>query len=999
MNYKYAILVLWLLFSYNSLNAQVSMPSFKDSDQIKSLNGTWKFKYIPSSKLSSDSLFYDANFNVDGWANIKTPGNWEMQGFAEPTYKKLQEGTGLYRTNFTVPADWKDNPVYVAFDGVQYGYTLFVNGKYVAEYASAFNRQTFDISPFIIFGKSNILAVKVITKPKGWEFDTNDDWDLSGIYRDVTLFSLPPVHIKDVILQTFVKTNTADIVITAEVERTEKGKFSRNLNFTGELFDGKGKLLKTFTIQPDGTASGTNTLHFKQRLSIENPELWNAETPNLYAVKLKLKNKDAELQKYSDCIGIREISWLDGVLKINGSPIKLKGVNHHDLSPVNGRSITEAEMKEDLKLMKEANVNFIRTAHYPPHPLLLELCDSLGFYVMDEIPYGFGDEHLKDTTYLPILKHRAKATIWRDKNRPCVIIWSVGNENPVTDIGLQTGEYTATLDPTRPYCFPQTPDDFKKMIKSPILESIGILNYHYAKASELPALSTQFKRPLIFGEYAHALGLDFGSMQDIYEIIYEKPTIAGGAIWGFFDQGILRKAPKNIVKGETTPYAWISPDMMYDTAGNQGADGILYANRIPQTDYFQVRKVFAPVKALDENLQYAPGKQTFKIKINNRYDFTNLSAIGCKWQLFADTKIIDSGVIQLDCQPHEFVTVAITTVLPEKPKANYYYLKLLFEDKAHYQFYEKTYELQFKEEKSILDRIALNSSKVKKKENVVTADNYTFEFIKENGGINLKNKNGDLLISKGTFARVGRKQSLAENAATNHKKYKLLHTLWNPFLLSKSESKVKVFDSKKLVVNYSYQADSLKQRSLVGDVSYNFSDKGYINVDYSFIPNGKVEALETGLSFIISASYTEFRWVGKGPYAAYPVKNRLSEFGIHHLNTDDLYFSGNRENVDCAVFTNKNGSGFALIVNNANIAVERTAEGIIVSHNAHVSTTFNKYEWPRDMFSFDSHKEIKGNFTIVPFTSETWPSIFKDLFGDSKKSIKAFQPFYHSYDQ
>lgn len=995
----YTISCITLLFTFNIMHSQVLMPSFKDSNQIKSLNGTWKFKYIPSSKLDNDSLFYKTDFHVENWSDIKTPGNWDMQGFAEPTYKKLPKATGLYRTNFTVPAEWKGNPVYIAFDGVQYGYTFYVNGKYVADYASAFNRQTFDISPYIILGKSNTLAVKVITKPKGWEFDTNDDWDLCGIYRDVTLFSLPSVHIKDVIVKTFVKTNTADIDISTEVERTVKGKLSKNLNFTGELFDGKGKLVKSFVIKPEALVSGANTLIFKERLSIENPELWNAETPNLYTLKLKLKDKNNELQNYSDRIGIREISWTDGILKINGSPIKLKGVNHHDLSPVNGRSITEVEMKEDLKLMKEANVNFVRTAHYPPHPRLLELCDSLGFYVMNEIPYGFGDEHLKDTSYLPILKHRAKVTLWRDKNRPCIIIWSVGNENPVTDIGLQTGEYVANLDATRPYCFPQYPSEFEKMTKSSIPESIGILNYHYAKASELPELSTKFKQPLILGEYAHALGLDFGSMQDIYEIMYEKPTLAGGAIWGFFDQGILRKSAKSVVKGEYTPYAWICPDMMYDTDGNQGADGVLYANRVPQTDYFQVRKVFTPVKALDQSLQYQPGKQTLKIKVNNRYDFTNLSETKCKWQLLADNKVIDSGEFKLNCKPHDTVTAEINTLLPEKPVANYYYLKVLFENKDNYQFYEKTYVLQFKESHSILDRIALNSYEVTKKENVITADNYTFEFINEYGKINFKNKNGELLFSDGPFARVGRKESLAEDAATNHKKYKLLHTLWNPFLLSKPESKVKVFDAKKLVANYSYKPSSPKEGSLSGDVTYSFSEKGAININYSFIPQGKGEAIETGLSFIIPNSYTEFRWVGKGPYAAYPIKNRLSEFGIHHLNTDDLYFSGNRENVDCAVFTNKNGSGFALIAKNANIAVERSTEGIIVSHNAHVSTTFNKYEWPSDLFSFENNKEIKGNFTIVPFTSETWPSVFKEIFGDSNKSVKAFQPFYHSYDQ
>ncbi|HTG67162.1 MAG TPA: glycoside hydrolase family 2 TIM barrel-domain containing protein, partial [Flavobacterium sp.] len=456
MNFKYAVLnvLLGLLFVSHNLSAQVQMPSFKDSKQIKSLNGIWKFKYIPSSDLGSDVSFYNTNFDLSKWANIKVPGNWELQGFAEPVYgKKLKNGTGLYSTNFTVPADWEKNPVYIAFDGVQSGYSLWVNGNFAGEFASAFNRQTFDISKFVNPGKTNTLAVKVITQPKGWEFDTNDDWSLAGIFRDVTLFSLPQVHLNDVTIKTFVNKSNASISVEAVVEKTAK-KFSKNLKLFGELIDAKGKLVKTVTIVADSKQPQTDFLNFTEKITVEKPQLWSAENPYLYTLRLSLKDNDTEIQRRTENVGIREISWADGILKLNGAPIKLKGVNHHDLSPVNGRAITDAELKEDLALMRKANVNFIRLCHYPPQPRLLQLCDSLGFYLMDEVPYGYGDELLNDVSYLPILKQRAKSTIWRDKNHPSVIIWSVGNENPVTEIGLETGRYVKTLDRTRPYCFP-----------------------------------------------------------------------------------------------------------------------------------------------------------------------------------------------------------------------------------------------------------------------------------------------------------------------------------------------------------------------------------------------------------------------------------------------------------------------------------------------------------------------------------------------------------------
>jgi beta-galactosidase len=990
-----------LLFASNSLFAQVLMPSFKDTRQIISLNGTWKFKYLKSNNtsLGKDSAFFNPGFNLSKWATIKVPGNWEMQGFANPEYKKLKDAVGLYRTGFTIPENWKGNPVYIAFEGVEMGYTLWINGQEAGSFASAFNRQVFDITSFILPGKSNTLAVKVITHPRGYEFDTNDDWALSGISRDVTVFSLPPTHIKDLVIQTFVNNNDASIKINTSIEKSIEQQAAEGLNVTGKLFDAAGKLVNEFVIAANQHESTADVQNFTEQITVQKPNLWSAENPYLYTLQVFVKSNKTVVQQYTEKIGIREVAWNAGVLKLNGAPIKLKGVNHHDISPVNGRAISEAEMIQDLKLMQAGNINFIRTSHYPPHPRLLELCDSMGMYVMDEVPYGYGDELLTDSTYLPILKQRATSTIWRDKNRPCVIIWSVGNENPVTAIGLKTGRYVKTLDATRPYCFPQVPNEFWKMFKA-IPDSIDILDFHYPKQAELRKLTKELDRPMIASEYTHALGLDFGSMEESYEIMYENEKLAGGAVWEFMDQGLLRKAPEFISKNDATFYVWPTKDSIYDTGGNQGTDGVMYADRTPQTDYWHIRKAFTPVKAIDDSLQYKGGKQSFKIRVMNRYDFTNLSIVKCKWQLFADTKILATGTSALNCKPHDTATIAINTILPEKPTAQFYYLKLVFEDKGKMPVYEKTFLIEHKKKQSILSAIASQkTSKPIKNDDVITTANYSFGFEKNTGSVKLKTKEGTTIIAAGPFARVGRKPSMAQNATTSSNRSKILHTIWNPFLLSKPETAVKQFDAKQLIVNYTYQPDSLKDRLMPADIAYHFSDSGYITVNYRSMPSAKEEAVEAGLSFLIPSSLTQFRWTGKGPYAAYPGKSRQSEFGIYHLSSNDLYFPGNRQNVTCAVFTDADGNGFALIAGNANIAVERTAEGIIVSHNAHVSGAFNKYEWPDDLLSFKEGKAIEGNFSIVPFTAATFPTVLKNVFGDAKKVAQAFQPFYHSYDQ
>ena len=244
--------LLLALFSANSTKAQVLMPSKGFGKQI-SLNGIWKFKYIPSSEIGSEETFFNPQTDVSRWADIKTPGHWELQGFAEPFYgKELKEGTGLYRTSFTVPADWKGQPVYVAFDGVQYGYQFWVNGKYVGSFSSSFNRQTFDISSFVEVGKSNALAVRVTTRSKGWEFDTNDCWSLSGIIRDVTLFSLPITHIKDLVVKTYVGKTDATLSVSALIEKVSGGKFSSTATVTATLSDPEGKVVKEFSLVVPG---------------------------------------------------------------------------------------------------------------------------------------------------------------------------------------------------------------------------------------------------------------------------------------------------------------------------------------------------------------------------------------------------------------------------------------------------------------------------------------------------------------------------------------------------------------------------------------------------------------------------------------------------------------------------------------------------------------------------------------------------------------------------
>lgn len=980
-----------LILSCNILFAQqVIVPPAHATANRLSLNGTWTFKYFPASTVGSDSLFYEPGFNVAGWSNIKTPGHWELQGFAEPAYGKVTiDGTGLYRKQVVVPASWKGNPVYICFDGVLYGYTVWVNGRYAGDFASSYNRKVFDISKWVKAGETNTIAVRVSRLPKGWEFDTNDCWSLTGIFRDVTLFSLPRLHIRDIVVNTFVHPANATVTVKAMLKKTPDVSFSKSIQVSAKLLSPSGKLVKEFSLKGGVWPQHADTQTRYQEVHIDDPQLWTAETPDLYTLELELKDNGQLIQKHREKIGIREVGWSNSILTLNGKPIKLRGVNHHDLSPVNGRAITKAELLKDLTVARDANINYIRTSHYPPNPQLLDLCDSMGFYVMDEVPFGFGEHHMNDTAYLEILMTRAKATVARDKNHPSVIIWSVGNENPLTPVAYETGQYVKTLDVTRPICFPQIGSYFANNSKK-FPDSIDIYAPHYPGNSALKEWPTRFNHPMIITEYAHSFGLDFDRMQEQWETMYATPGLAGGSVWHLFDQGILRKRTPKLSKEEAALYVWKDSLWYFDTGDINGIDGLVYADRTPQVDYWQVRKVYTPVKPLDDTLVYDTVKKTLRFRLNNRYDFTNLSAVQCSWQLVANNRVIGSGVSKLNCQPHDTTNVTINVTLPKDLVAGYCWLKLKFTNKRRYQFFEKVFTVQCNHHTpGLLNNLAIHSSTPVMNGDATTTSSYQFVLSPNGDKLQVKNKNGVALITDGFFARVNRKPTMAA-------RLKKLNT----FILRRQHNTVSEIKRSKLLVSGKYHSDSTGVPDISGNLVLNFSDSGYIQVNYQLVPDSsmKTPVLESGLSFLVPPALTELRWVGKGPYAAYPGKTALSEPGIYHLNSNDINFTGNREKVDCAIISDGKGNGFALIASHANIAVERTDEGILVSHNAFVGGRFNKGSLPEQYTTFGELKEISGSFYLVPLTG-TWPPVLQKLFGPTDNVAKPDNPFYSSYDQ
>ena len=403
-----------------------------DPTMKKSLNGEWSLKVVEG--ITDDTTVPAAD---DSWGTIPVPGCWEAYGFCKPSYDSAKPLTGYYRTSFSIPEAWKGMRMVLRFDGVLYGYDLWMNGKSVGSWRSGYNTALFDITPYINKkADKQQLALRVISQFRGSDFDYNDDWAPNGIFRDVTLMAVPETHLSDLTIHT---KNTGEVDVKTSIA-------------------GKGGIVKHEILDAHGNIVGTD--------KVEHPHLWTAETPYLYTLRTTLLQKDKKLQTFEHKFGFREVTIDGNVLKLNGQPIKLRGVTSHSTDPKTVKVISDELTLKDMRLMKEASVNYIRTSHYPREPRFYELADSLGFYIIDEVPFGYGDRNLSDSTFYPVLQQRAQATIRRDKNHPSVIIWSLGNENPLTNICIRLGDYVKEqLDSTRPYCYPQVGSYFRRFFE------------------------------------------------------------------------------------------------------------------------------------------------------------------------------------------------------------------------------------------------------------------------------------------------------------------------------------------------------------------------------------------------------------------------------------------------------------------------------------------------------------------------------------------------------
>ena len=996
---KKTFLLLALMTTLGNVSGQTPLPQILMPSEAKydpkavseaadelSLDGLWAFRYSENGVTTADSLFYRPDFDDASWATIQVPGSWETQGFAGPQYDlALKDGTGLYRRGFTVPETWQGKQVYLAFDAVCYGYSLWIDGQPAGAFHSAYNRHIFDVTPLAGPGE-HLLAVRVETHPMGWEFDVNDDWSLGGICRPVTLFALNPVHLADLTVTTALKPDGgAEVVLKPQVTL------------------GSTPVIKACLYDADNRLCATATSTAADLLRLEVPagqcRLWTAETPYLYRLETSLFSADRRVDRHVCRIGLREVSIEGNVLKLNRQTIKLRGATHHDLSPLTGRWVTRQDQLRDLLLMKRGNMNYVRTSHYPPTEDLIDLCDSLGLYVICEVPFGKGDEHLRDTAYLPLLLDRARHTVARDKNHPSVIAWSVGNENPYTRLEEKTGLYVASLDSTRPYMFPERGSTFRGFDERGRLPLADIYAPHYPTVDRVENYGERFDRPIIFTEYAHALGTDFGQMQEIWDIILRHKGLAGGSVWELFDQGLLRQSPVAVCRDSITDFVWTDSVTFYDTKSDYGTDGIVYAARTPQTDYWQARKVYSPVRLAGEASLSDQGEAICRLTTVNRFDFTDLKEVEGRWELLCGPDVVAEGPLSLQAAPHDTVQTVLPVRLPESIRNPYtcaeesaegcregcrppLYFRFRFTDREGYGFYEKSVEVADA-------RIAWASQPSARPQ--------------RRSALRLRTEEVEELAAM-MEVHAGRKSTMSERATVAN----------NPTRRHVSDQKRLALKSLKWVekrrgrmvadcvfaaagTERSDEPDAATPPTVSGQIVFEACPGQAVRITYRLKGSGDWHLSEAGLVLRLPKTFEDLHWVGQGPYSALPARNALSEYGVWAINRDDLYYPGNRQGVEAALLADRAGQGWLMWADSPfDMALELHPDALLVGHNCFTAMPYNKNVHPRNL-QLLPEISFEGRFTVKR-CDLTDPAL-SGVFGDLSCPVAPFSPFFHSYDR
>ena len=945
-------------YSYTSL--EDALAGNRDKSRLQLLNGNWNFKYAVNPSEAPKDFYKE---KVTGWDTIEVPSNWELKGYDIPIYKsavypfrpvnppfipKDYNGVGSYQRTFTVPENWKDLNVTLHFGGVSSVFQVWLNGEFLGYGEDSFLPSEFTISPYLKAGE-NVLSVQVIRWGDGSYLEDQDHWRVSGIQREVFLMAEPKLRIQDFFYQTKLDKRYEDAIfqLRPKLENLTGDNKVYDYSFEVQLYDAKNqplfkealkKSVKDIMNESYPRLDNVRFGMFKE--IIKNPLKWSAESPNLYTLTLTLKDSKGQISEVKSCkLGFRSIEFSkeNGKMLINGKETYVYGINRHDHHPIKGKAVSRADILEDINTIKKYNFNLIRTSHYPSDPYFYDLCDQYGIMVMDEAnleTHGVGGKLSNDTQWTNAYMERMTRMVQRDKNHPSIVFWSLGNEGGKGPNHAAMSGWVHDFDITRPvhyepaqgnprldgYIDPLDPKypktiDHAHRFENPQDEPyVDVVSRFYPGVFTPKFLVDQKKdiRPILFVEYAHAMGNSVGNLKELWDEFRSLPRVIGGCIWEFKDQGLVKKDPKT--GQEFYAHGGDFGEKYHD--GNFNTKGLVASDGRPKASLYESKWVFQPVEMswvdkeeLDTNKQ-----TTYSVLIKNRQSVNSLEEYIPVVRILENGNVIKVQQLQpFKLEPGQSTIFNLKPYLPKMKSDAEYFVNFEFQLSSDTPWAKKGYAVatdQFllnkKETVSIdFNKGEKNSVSESSSEFKIKGKTFDITISKENGALKSYVFNGEEQLYAPLLPNFVR--PLTDNDKRGWKAHKVLKQWYQAKPQLKAVQMSQLDHAIKITSDYEIIKDSAQVK-----IVYTVNPQGIITVDYNLKASDKLPHIpKIGLQMGIQRKLDQVSWYGKGELENYIDRSFGFPVGKYSLPINQFIEpyvkpqeNGNRTEVRWMAFTN-----------------------------------------------------------------------------------------------
>ena len=902
----------------------------EESDRMQLLNGTWKFQYFNSIYDIQDS-FFEKNYDTENFDEIQVPSVWQMAGYDthqytnirypfpfDPPYVPQDIPCGAYVHTFEYSRDEKASKAFLNFEGVDSCFYVWINGSYVGYSQVSHMTSEFDVTDVLQDG-TNTVAVLVMKWCDGSYLEDQDKFRMSGIFRDVYILKRPKQAISDY----HIKTRIEDMLAKVEIEM----KFYSPLNVKISIEDRNGAVVALGSIAEEGTAV----------LEIASPELWNTENPYLYKLILETEN-----EVIVDHIALRKIEIKDQVIYLNGQKIKFRGVNRHDSDPVTGFTINLEQITTDLTLMKQHNFNAIRSSHYPNAPFFYEMCDKYGFMVIDEAdieahgPFmiyrkedtdynrfkRWNEKIADDPVWEEAIVDRVKLMVERDKNRFCIVMWSMGNESAYGCNFEKALEWTKNFDPDRITQYESA--RYRNYDETYDYSNLDVYSRMYPALSEIQEyLDKDGSKPFLLVEYCHSMGNGPGDFEDYFQMIQDNDKMCGGFVWEWCDHAIAHGTAEN---GKTIyAYGGDHGEEIHD--GNFCMDGLVYPDRTVHTGLLEYKNVYRPARVISYN------KESGELVIHNYMDFDDLKDyVKISYELTQDGFVISKGILpEFSVAPHGEGKTNLKINVPENGKC---YLKLIYHLKKELPLLDEDHILGFDE-----IEVSKEDTKCKLAEKWIpkTVVDSELQVNENDTQIHIKGREFAYTIDKRTALFTEMKFAGREylnhpmelniwRAPTDNDMY--IKSEWKKAHYDKAYTRAyttEVVQGKhgvKITSHASVVAETV-QKILDVTITWKIEAAGKIDADIAVTKDDEFPDLPRfGVRMFLDKKLSAARYFGMGPQESYCDKHQAASHGLYQANVDDLHEDyirpqENGSHYDCE-YVELNNSRYGIVVSAEN---------------------------------------------------------------------------------